>query len=54
MRSSILDVETGSRAESGLVHEQYFRVDGESAGDAETLLLAAGEAGAGFFFQVRP
>ena len=32
---------------AGLVHEQDLRLDGEAAGDAQPLLLAAGQAGAG-------
>ena len=32
---------------AGLVHEQHLRLDGDRAGDAQPLLLTAGEAGAG-------
>src|SRR5208283_5706663 len=42
----------GVQSRTRLVHQQDFRVDSESAGDAEALLLAAGEAGAGFLLQL--
>src|SRR5579883_856525 len=37
----------GVQCRAGLVHEQHFGLEGERAGHAEPLLLAAGEAGAG-------
>ena len=46
MRSSIASVEIGSSAAARLVHQQHLRLDGDRAGDAQPLLLAAGQAGA--------
>ena len=39
----------GDRVErrAGLVHQQHLGLDGDRPGDAQPLLLAAGEAGAG-------
>ena len=36
-------VEAGSRAEAGSSMQQHFRVGGQGAGDAQPLLLAAGQ-----------
>ena len=44
IRSSMRAVEIGSSAERGLVHQDHVGLDGDRAGDAEPLLLAAGEA----------
>ena len=45
----VLDRERRNRVErrAGLVHQQHLGLDRDRAGDAEALLLAAGEAGAG-------
>ena len=37
----------GVKGGTGFVHQQHFGAGGDSAGDAETLLLAAGQTGAG-------
>jgi hypothetical protein len=44
----LLDARGGDRVErrTGLVHQDHFRIDGNGPGDAQTLLLAAGQAGA--------
>ena len=54
LENQVLDLGSGDGIEGrgGLVHQQDFRVDGQGAGDAEALLLAAGEAGAGFLLQI--
>ena len=44
IRSSILPVAIGSRAEARLVHQDDVGLDGERAGDAEPLRLPAGQA----------
>ena len=45
----LLDLGRGDRIErrAGLVHQDHLRVDGNGAGDAQALLLAARQAGAG-------
>ncbi len=45
----LLDAGRGDGIErrAGLVHQDHFRIDGDGAGDAQALLLAAGQAGAG-------
>src|SRR5215213_2724781 len=45
----VLDRQRGERIQrrAGLVHQQDLRLDRDRAGDAEPLLLAAGESGAG-------
>ena len=42
-------VEPGSRAEVGFVHQQDFGLDGQGAGDAQALLLAARQAQGALF-----
>ena len=44
----ILDSQGRNRVQggAGLIHEQHLRVDGHGAGDAQTLLLATGQADA--------
>ena len=45
----LLDLGGGDRVErrARLVHQDHFGADGDGPGDAQALLLAAGEAGAG-------
>ena len=45
----LLDPGGGDRVErrARLVHQDHFGIDRDGAGDAQALLLAAGEAGAG-------
>src|SRR5437773_1001358 len=47
LADEILDAKGGDRVEGGarLVHQQHLRLDRDGPGDAEPLLLAAGEAG---------
>src|SRR5260370_38359163 len=54
LEDELFDLRGGDGVErgSGLVHEKNLRVDGEGAGDAHALLLAAGERSSGFFLQV--
>ena len=47
IRSSIASVEIGSSAEQGSSISSDLRLDRDGAGDAQPLLLAAGQAGAG-------
>src|SRR5215207_2428379 len=49
LRDQILDRERRDRIEGrrGLVHQEHVGLDGRRAGDAQALLLAAGEAHAG-------
>jgi hypothetical protein len=46
--NELFDADGGDRVEgrAGLVHQQHLGLEGERAGDAESLLLAAGQAGA--------
>ena len=52
LHGQLLDLRRGDGVERarGLIHEQHLRLDRERAGDAQTLLLAAGEA-EGIFLQ---
>ena len=54
LEDEVFDLRGGDGVErgGGLVHQQDFGVDGQGAGDAHALLLAAGERGAGFFLQI--
>jgi len=54
LKDQIFDLGGGDRVQSrgGLIHQQHFRVHGQRARNAQALLLSAGEAGAGFLFQV--
>ena len=49
LADQVLDGEGGDRVErrAGLVHQQHLRLDRDGAGDAQPLLLAAGQARAG-------
>src|ERR1700749_2247122 len=51
LADQILDRQRRHRVEgrAGLVHQQHLRLDRDRAGDAEPLLLTAGEATAGLF-----
>ena len=51
LRDQILDLGGGNRVEGRgrLVHQQDIRLHGERTGDADALLLAAGEGEGGFF-----
>src|SRR5438067_162875 len=42
----------GIERRAGFVHEQNLGLNGQGAGDAETLLLSAGEAGSGFLMEL--
>ena len=46
LADQLLDPQRRDRVErrAGLVHQQHLGIDGERTGDAEPLLLAAGEA----------
>ena len=46
----LLDLGGGDRVErrAGLVHQDHFRIDRDGAGDAQALLLAAGQGRAAF------
>jgi hypothetical protein len=54
LEDEVFNLRGGDGVERGgwLVHEENLGVDGEGAGDAHALLLAAGERGSGFFLQV--
>src|SRR5438445_12024939 len=54
LEDEVLDLRGGDGVERGrrLVHQKNLRIDGEGAGDAHALLLAAGERGPGLFLQV--
>ena len=54
LEDQVFDLRGGDGIERGgrLVHQQHLGIDGQGAGDAEALLLAAGEAGAGLFLQI--
>src|ERR1700761_9058082 len=56
LKDKIFDFRGRNRIESRsrLVHEEHFGVYGEGAGDAQALLLAAGEARSRLFFEVAP
>ena len=47
--NQLFDLRRGDGVEGGarLIHQQHFWRGGDGAGDAEALLLAAGQAGAG-------
>ena len=54
LEDQVFDLRGGNRIErrGGLIHQHHFRIDGQRARNAQALLLAAGEAGAGFLLEV--